>query len=81
VRFAGIHSVINADVTFIDILQLINAGIGIAFPIAVGIIIIGPLLDGGRACPPKGRMRRNPETGQDEPSVDIEIVGPDQPCS
>jgi hypothetical protein len=75
-RFAGIHSVLDVNVTLGDIIQLIGA----ALPIAVGAVILGALFSGGKICPPRGQMRRNPETGRDEPSVTMEVVPADGQC-
>lgn len=75
-RFAGIRSVIDVNVTFGDIVQLVGAG----FPIAVGAIILGALFSGGKVCSPRGHMRRNPETGLDEPNITWEVVPANGQC-
>ena len=76
IRFAGMKTVMNVDTTFGDIVQLISTGL----PIAVGVVILGAIFGGGEVCGPYGRMRRNPQTGMDEPNVSFEVQDKGTPC-
>jgi hypothetical protein len=66
----------DVDTTFGDMVQLIATGL----PIAVGAVIFGAILGGGKVCPPRGHMQRDPYTHQDNPAVTFDVVGQDEQC-
>lgn len=76
IRYAGMRTVMDVDTTFGDIVQLIATGL----PIAVGAVLVGAILGGGKVCSPQGHMRRDPYTHQDNPEVTFEVVGKDEQC-
>ena len=76
IRHAGMRTVMDVDTTFGDIVQLISTGL----PIAVGVVIVGAIFGGGKVCPPRGQIRRDPYTGQDNSEVTFDVVGKDEQC-
>lgn len=75
-RTAGLKTTLEVDFTFGDFVGLI----GVGFAMAVGTIIFGTLLSGGKVCGPRGSMKRNPQTGLDEPEVSFDVIPADQKC-
>jgi hypothetical protein len=75
-EFAGMKTVMKIDSTAADIVELIGTG----FIIAVGAIIVGAVLAGGKVCPAHGSMYRDPYDHTDHPQVTFEVVGNDEQC-
>jgi len=76
IRSAGLKTVMDVDVTLGDIVQLIGAGL----PIAVGVVIAGAILLGGKVCGPYGSIKRDPYTKEDRSSIGFDVVGKDEQC-
>jgi LGFP repeat len=75
-RFAQMRTEMEVDFTFGDFIQLFGAGL----PVAIGTLIVGAILAGGKVCGPYGSVKRDPYNGQDTSSVGFEVIPGDQQC-